>query len=262
MSKSNKNQSTKMVETDRFRLKCQKKLKFLKNKQYEKNNFDVLCNVMDEVIKVLANNKLDTETFNRIKSHPERLIYHANNILRISNNTEFKRNRQKLNELKVGILYHDISKCINFDKYNAERKKDHALFSVIILETVMRYLEFEQDVINRITKNIIHHTDKRPGNPNNLDYTGLLLIDVDIMDEQDVYGVLLYMALKGFDKKVIRNNLMNQKDIESCIVDFINGVNAFDKLLLEESVDYYHKIMDKIESLLKIVRFENEEVFI
>jgi hypothetical protein len=262
MSKSNKIYCTKMVETDKFRMKCQKKFKFLKDERYEKNNFDVLCNIVDELITVISNNKLDVETFNRIKSHPERLIYHANNILRISHNIEFKRNRQKLNELKTAILYHDISKCINFDKYNGERKKDHAMFSAIILETVMKYLEFEQDVIDRITKNIIHHTDKRPGNPNNLDYAGLLLIDVDIMDEQDVYGVLLYMALRGFDKKVIRNNFMNQKDIELCIVDFINDVNAFDKLILEESIEYYHTIMEKIELILTIIRFENEEVFI
>lgn len=261
MSKNNKCKA-RMLETDIFRMKCQKKFKFLKNEKYEKNNFEVLCNIVDELINVLSNNKMDVETFNRIKSHPERLIYHANNILKISHNIEFKQNKQKLNELKVSILFHDISKCINFEKYNAERKKDHALFSAIILETVMKYLEFEQEVINRITTNIIHHTDKRPGNPNNLDYAGLLLIDVDILDEQDIYGVLLFMALRGNSNKVLRNNFMNQKDIESCLVDFIDGVNAFDTMILDESVEYYNTIMDKIELILRIVRFENEEVFI
>jgi len=261
MSKTNKRYKTKTVETDKFRMKCQKKFKFLRGEKYEKNNFDVLYDVVDEVTNTL-NNKMDVETFNRIKSHPERLIYHANNILKISDNIEFKNNKQNLCELKTAILYHDISKCINFEKYNGERKKDHALFSAIILETIMKYLEFEQEVINRITRNIIHHTDKRPGNPNKLDYAGLLLIDVDILDEQDIYGVLLFMALRGNTNKVIRNNFMNQKDIESCLLDFIDGVNVFDKMILEESIEYYNTIMDKIESILRIVRFENEEVYI
>ena len=173
-----------------------------------------------------------------------------------------QKNKQKLNELKVAILYHDISKCINFEKYNGERKKDHALFSGIILETVMKYLEFEQEVIDRITKNIIYHTDKRPGNPNNLDYAGMLLIDVDIMDEQDVYGVLMAMAIKGNNDKVIRNNLINQKNIERCLVEFINDINALDKLILEDSLKYYHTVMEKIESILTLIKMENEEVYI
>ena len=107
MSKTNKKYKTRILESDKFRMKCQKKFKFLKEDRYEKNNFDTLCNIIDDLIAEI-NNKMDIETINRIKSHPDRLIYHANNILKISHNIEFKQNKQKLNELKVVI-----EQCLN-----------------------------------------------------------------------------------------------------------------------------------------------------
>ena len=206
--------------------------------------------------------KIDVELYNRIFSHSERLLYHANNILRLSDNEDFKHDKQKLNELKTSILYHDISKCIDFEKYNAERKKDHALFSAIILETAMIYLEFSQEVINRITKNVMRHSDKCPVSKNtDLDYAGLLLMDVDILDEQDIYGVLLLMAVKGNNDKIVKNNFMNHKDAEKFLDDFIDGTNALDTMNLSESKKYYNTILDKILMIKNLMKFENEEVF-
>lgn len=260
MSKQNK---TKYLESDKFRLKCQKKFRFLNNRDlYKANDFETLFSLVLEITSVFKPKGLDEETYNRIISHPQRLIYHANNILRLSNNNEVKQNRQRLNELKVAILYHDVSKCVEFSKYNGERRRDHALFSSIMIEIIMTYLEFDQDVINRISANIRHHSDKRPGYSDEINYEGILLTDIDILDEQDVYGLLLLSAVRGGKEQIMKNNMINQNGIKEYFRDFIENTDALKKMELPESIEYYTNMLKTIEEIRKIISFENEEVFI
>ena len=259
MSKQNK---SKKVESEKFRNKCEKKLKYLTKKRYNKNDFDTLYKVFNEVVDTMKSKDIDTETYNRIVSHPNRLRYHANRILSLSDR-EIKGNKQMLNELKVSIMYHDISKVINFDKYNADRKKDHGLFSAIMIEVMMNYLEFDKDVIERIYANILYHTEKNKDiyGPE-LDIVGLLLMDVDIIDEQDVYGLLLNMQLIGNKANIDSANKMNQRDMYEHICEFISNRRSIEKLNLEESKDYYNMILKELEVIKNIIRFEEEEVFI
>ena len=235
---------SKIIETEKFRNKCEKKLKYLTKKKYNKNDFETLYKVFDEVVNTIKSKDIDTETFNRIVSHPDRLTYHANRILNITDK-EIKKNKQMLNELKTSIVYHDISKVIDFDKYNADRKKDHGLFSAIIIEVMMNYLQFDKDVIQRIYVNILYHTEKNKEiyGPE-LDIVGLLLMDVDIIDEQDVYGLLLSMQLSGNKNNIDAANKINHKDMVNQIDWFIENRRYIEKLNLEESKEYYNITYD------------------
>lgn len=259
MKKDKQNKFKKGV--DKFTDKCRKRLEFLKSHRYEKNNMDELMLVRYEVINAIKGSPIDVETHNRIHSHPERLIYHANKIIHYASD-DIKNNKQSLKELKVIILYHDISKCIDFDKYNAKMKSDHALFSSIILDIVMHYLEFDDKVIERMVRNIKYHSDKDNVIENNLDYNGKLLVDVDVLDEQDIYGVFVELSTHTTDKGIDKNNKLSQQDLSYFMEWFISGMTINDKSYLEESKKYNTQIYEQIKILKSIIEFKNEEVYL
>ena len=246
------------IDIEKFKDKCEKKLRFLQSFEPDHKN---LINLV-EPIALALNSDLDDENLNRIIEHPKRLLYHANEILKIY--ADIGRTdiicRENLMNLKICILFHDIGKTAKFKKYNADRKMDHHLFSSVIIRTAMTYMKFDNDQIELVDWVIRNHNDESMTVEECLaaPFIFRLLLDVDKIDENDVYGVILKSIVRGNERKIKRNNLINQNELKEWITEFRNN-NIRDTLLDDHSKIYYDKIRCDILKLIEMISFERDE---
>ena len=74
------NTTEENINIEKFKAKCEKKLRFLESFG---PNINDLVNLV-EPIALSLNSDIDDENLNRIIEHPKRLLYHANEILKIN----------------------------------------------------------------------------------------------------------------------------------------------------------------------------------
>ena len=228
------NTTEENINIEKFKAKCEKKLRFLESFDPTVDN---LINLI-EPIALSLNSDIDDETLNRIIEHPKRLLYHANEILNINNMAAIEYINTQ--DLKIIIMFHDIGKVVKFKKYNADMKKDHHIFSSIILQTAMSYMGFEQC----LERSIIYQ----------------ILLDVDKIDEHDVYGMILKSIVKGYENKVKRNNIINQEDLKKWIIEFTENNDIYENLLLDESKLYYTSLVkDNVSKLLDMIDYTRKD---
>lgn len=234
---------------NKFKSKCEKKLKFME--QYKGEDYRKLISLNIEIASAI-NKNIDTETYNRIVEHPRRLLYHASQILKINN----MMNKQDMVNLQIVIMFHDIGKVVDYKKYKANMKKDHHIFSEIITRTAMEYMNFDEKQIELISWCIYNHNDVSKTMEECLAAPIIyqLLLDVDKLDENDIYGVILKSIIKGNDNSISKNNMMNQKELVKWINEFRLD-NIYDRLLLKESNEYYIKMKRVILMLINELEF-------
>lgn len=250
------NTTEENINIEKFKAKCEKKLRFLESFG---PNINDLVNLV-EPIALSLNSDIDDENLNRIIEHPKRLLYHANEILKINNIVMDKNINTQ--ELKILILFHDIGKCIKFKKYNADMKKDHHVFSSIILQTAMTYMGFDSSKISDLCWDVYDHNDRNMPREKCLERSILyqILLDVDKIDELDVYGMIIKSIVKGYENKVKRNNIINQEDLKKWIVNFVENDDVYERLLLDESKLYYTSLVqDNVSKLLDMIDFTRKD---
>lgn len=233
----------------KFERKCEKKLKFLD--KYKGEGYRKLLLLNDEIATAF-NKNIDNETYNRIIEHPRRLLYHASQILKINNML----NKQDMINLQIVIMFHDIGKVVDYKKYKANMKKDHHIFSDIIIRTAMEYMDFDEKQIEIISWCIYNHNDVSKTMEECLAAPIIyqLLLDVDKLDENDIYGVILKSIIKGTENSISKNNMINQKDLLEWINEFRLDKN-YNRLLLEESKEYYIKMKSIISMIISELEF-------
>lgn len=135
-------------------------------------------------------------------------------------------------------------------------KKDHHIFSEIITRTAMEYMNFDEKQIELISWCIYNHNDVSKTMEECLAAPIIyqMLLDVDKLDENDIYGVILKSIIKGNDNNISKNNMINQKDLLEWINEFRLDKN-YDRLLLEESKEYYIKMKNIILILVNELDF-------
>ena len=246
--KNKESKKTEGVDIEKFRTKCKKKLRFLESFDPDPNQLIKMV----EPIALSINSDADDETYNRIFEHPRRMMYHANEILKLMNVL----NKEELLQLKICIVFHDIGKVVKFKKYNADMKRDHHVFSAIITETAMEYMHFDRKFIDKVYWIINNHNDKDMSMEECLEapIAYRLLLDLDKIDENDLYGMILKSIVRGSERKVKRNNMINQKDLLQWIKEFNNDKN-YDKLLYEGSKIYYNAMKEKIYQVIDMLNF-------
>ena len=234
---------------NKFKSKCEKKLKFME--QYKGEGYRKLISLNIEIASAI-NKNMDTETYNRIVEHPRRLLYYANQILKINK----MMSKQDMINLQIVIMFHDIGKAVDYKKYKANMKKDHHIFSEIITRTAMEYMNFDEKQIELISWCIYNHNDVSKTMEECLAAPIIyqMLLDVDKLDENDVYGVILKSIIKANDNNISKNNMMNQKDLLGWINEFRLDKN-YDRLLLDESKEYYIKMKSIILILVNELDF-------
>lgn len=234
---------------NKFKSKCEKKLKFME--QYKGEGYRKLISLNIEIASAI-NKNMDTETYNRIVEHPRRSLYHANQILKINK----MMSKQDMINLQILIMFHDIGKVVDYKKYKANMKKDHHIFSEIITRTAMEYMNFDEKQIELISWCIYNHNDVSKTMEECLAAPIIyqMLLDVDKLDENDIYGVILKSIIKGNDNNISKNNMINQKDLLEWINEFRLDKN-YDRLLLEESKEYYIKMKNIILILVNELDF-------
>lgn len=234
---------------NKFKIKCEKKLKFME--QYKGEGYRKLISLNIEIASAI-NKNMDTETYNRIVEHPRRSLYHANQILKINK----MMSKQDMINLQILIMFHDIGKAVDYKKYKANMKKDHHIFSEIITRTAMEYMNFDEKQIELISWCIYNHNDVSKTMEECLAAPIIyqMLLDVDKLDENDIYGVILKSIIKGNDNNISKNNMINQKDLLEWINEFRLDKN-YDRLLLEESKEYYIKMKNIILILVNELDF-------
>lgn len=240
------------IDIEKFKAKCEKKLRFLQSFDADHNQ---LINLV-EPIALSINSDMDDELFNRVTEHPKRLLYHVNEIVKSTNIL----NREEKINLKLAITFHDIGKVVKFKKYNADLKKDHHIFSTIITETAMKYMGFEKEQIEKVCWVIYNHNDKSMTMEECLEAPLIyrLLLDADKLDECDVYGVILKSIVRGTERKIKRNNMINQNDLAEWIKEFSID-SKYDQLLTEESKIYYNNMKEKVFKVLDMLDFQRKD---
>ena len=250
------NTTEENINIEKFKAKCEKKLRFLESFG---PNINDLVNLV-EPIALSLNSDIDDENLNRIIEHPKRLLYHANEILKINNIVMDKNINTQ--ELKIIIMFHDIGKCIKFKKYNADMKKDHHIFSSIILQTAMTYMGFDSSKISDLCWDVYDHNDRKMPREKCLERSILyqILLDVDKIDELDVYGMIIKSIVKGYENKVKRNNIINQEDLKKWIIEFTKNNDIYENLLLDESKLYYTSLVkDNVSKLLDMIDYTRKD---
>lgn len=234
---------------NKFKSKCEKKLKFME--QYKGEGYRKLISLNIEIASSI-NKDIDTETYNRIVERPRRLLYYANQILKINK----MMSKQDMINLQIVIMFHDIGKAVDYKKYKANMKKDHHIFSEIITRTAMEYMNFDEKQIELISWCIYNHNDVSKTMEECLAAPIIyqMLLDVDKLDENDIYGVILKSIIKSNDNNISKNNMMNQKDLLGWINEFRLDKN-YDRLLLDESKEYYIKMKSIILILVNELDF-------
>ena len=87
-----------------------------------------------------------------------------------------------------------------------------------------------------------------------------ILLDVDKIDEHDVYGMILKSIVKGYENKVKRNNIINQEDLKKWIIEFTKNNDIYENLLLDESKLYYTSLVkDNVSKLLDMIDFTRKD---
>ena len=99
------NTTEENINIEKFKAKCEKKLRFLESFDPTVEN---LVNLV-EPIALSLNSDIDDENLNRIIEHPKRLLYHANEILNIDNMDEFIVRNIINSKIKYFSKYYDIS---------------------------------------------------------------------------------------------------------------------------------------------------------
>lgn len=234
---------------NKFKSKCEKKLKFME--QYKGEGYRKLISLNIEIASAI-NKNMDTETYNRIVEHPRRSLYHANQILKINK----MMSKQDMINLQILIMFRDIGKAVDYKKYKANMKKDHHIFSEIITRTAMEYMNFDEKQIELISWCIYNHNDVSKTMEECLAAPIIyqMLLDVDKLDENDIYSVILKSIIKGNDNNISKNNMINQKDLLGWINEFRLDKN-YDRLLLDESKEYYIKMKSIILILVNELDF-------
>lgn len=244
------------INIEKFKAKCEKKLRFLESFDPTVDN---LINLI-EPIALSINSNIDDETLNRIIEHPKRLLYHANEILKINSMAVIE--HVNTQDLKIIIMFHDIGKVVKFKKYNVDMKKDHHIFSFIILQTAMSYMGFDSERISDICWVVYEHNIKEYTKEQCLEKSLLyqILLDVDKIDEHDVYGMILKSIVKGYENKVKRNNIINQNDLKDWIVNFVENDDVYERLLLKESKMYYECcVQTNVNKLISMIDYTRKD---
>lgn len=250
------NTTEENINIEKFKAKCEKKLRFLESFDPTVDN---LINLI-EPIALSLNSDIDDETLNRIIEHPKRLLYHANEILNIDNMATIE--KVNTQDLKIVIMFHDIGKAVKFKKYNAEMKKDHHVFSSIILQTAMTYMGFDSKRISDICWDVYDHNAREFTKEQCLERSIIyqILLDVDKIDEHDVYGMILKSIVKGYENKVKRNNIINQNDLKDWIANFVENDDVYERLLLHKSKVYYkHHVQTNVSKLISMIDYTRKD---
>ena len=165
-------------------------------------------------------------------------------------------------DLKIIIMFHDIGKVVKFKKYNADMKKDHHVFSSIILQTAMSYMGIDSERISDICWVVYEHNIREYTKEQCLERSLLyqILLDVDKIDEHDVYGMILKSIVKGYENKVKRNNIINQNDLKDWIENFVENDDVYERLLLKQSKMYYERhVQTNVNKLISMIDYTRKD---